>query len=52
MAVDSVTNRPDEAERCTVVELLVPEPTGSVVVLPGQRAVVAFDTKRPVVAER
>ena len=52
LAVDSVTNRPDDAERCTVVELLVPEPTRSVVVFPGQRAAAALETKRPVDAER
>ena len=52
LAVDSVTNRPDDAERCTVVELLVPDPTRSVVVFPGQRAAAALETKRPVDAER
>lgn len=52
LAVDSVTNRPVDAERCTVVELLVPEPTRSVVVFPGQRAAAALETKRPVDAER
>lgn len=52
LAVDSVTNRAVDAERCTVVELLVPDPTRSVVVFPGQRSAAALETKRPVDAER
>lgn len=52
LAVDSVTNRAVDAERCTVVELLVPDPTRSVVVFPGQRSAAALEIKRPVDADR
>jgi hypothetical protein len=43
-----VMNRPVAALRLTVLEFDVPRPTRSVVVLPGQRPVVAFETNRPV----
>ena len=51
-AAAAETKRPEAAERLTVVELLVPAPTRSVVVLPGHRATVAFETKRPDFDER
>lgn len=51
-AADWVTNWPLEADRWTVVEFLVPDPTRSVVVFPGHRATVAFETKRPLLADR
>ena len=47
-----VTNCPLEADRCTVVLLLVPDPTRSVVVLLGHLAAAALLTKRPDEAER
>jgi hypothetical protein len=48
----AVTNSPVAAERWTVLELLVPVPTRSVVVLLGQRAAAALLTKRPDAADR
>jgi hypothetical protein len=51
-AVAPVTNRPELALRATARPLLVPEPTRSVVVLPGHRTTVARETNRPVLALR
>lgn len=51
LAAPELTNRPVEAERFTVVQLLVPGPTRSVTVLPGHLAVVALETNRPVRAD-
>lgn len=51
-AVASVPNRPVEAERFTLLLLLVPEPTRSVVVVRGDRFAVDLVTKRPVRALR
>jgi hypothetical protein len=46
-AAASVTNCPVAAERFTAVVFEVPVPTRSVVVLLGQRAAAAAETKRP-----
>lgn len=50
-AVEDDTNRPEDAERDTDRLLPVPDPTRSVVVLPGQRATVDLLTNRPVFAD-
>lgn len=50
--VASVTNLPVEADRFTLRPFPVPLPTRSVVVVRGDRAAVAFVTKRPVLALR
>lgn len=50
--VAPLTNLPVVAERLTDRLFPVPAPTRSVVVLPGHRAVVAFETNRPVLALR
>ena len=52
MMVAPLTNLPVEAERLTDRLLPVPAPTRSVVVFPGHRTVVAFETNRPVLALR
>lgn len=51
-AVAAVTKRPEDADRFTARLLLVPLPARSVVVFPGHRAAVEFETKRPDLAER
>jgi hypothetical protein len=51
-AVEALTNLPVDALRWTARLLLVPRPTRSVVVRPGDRAAAVLDTNRPVLALR
>jgi hypothetical protein len=51
-AVRALTKRPVRVERFTARLFLVPRPSRSVVVRPGCRATVAFDTNLPVEALR
>lgn len=50
LAAPSVMKQPLDADRFTVLAFPAPDPTRSVVVLPGQWAAAALDTKRPVPA--